>query len=92
MEKDGLVIRKDLSGRLLHAEYFVSDPLGFAVLHLISTLTRWGREDLFTRPTHRNRLDNPRPRLFVIEGIEQAALQSKLINETAMATPNLWGD
>ena len=46
MERDGLVIRKDLSGRLLHVEYFLSDSLGFAVLLLISTLTKWGREHL----------------------------------------------
>ena len=46
MERDGLVIRKDLSGRLLHVEYFLSDPLGFAVLHLIGTLTKWGSEHL----------------------------------------------
>jgi DNA-binding HxlR family transcriptional regulator len=44
MEKDGLVIRKDLSSRLRHVEYFLSDPLGFAVVELIGTLTRWGRE------------------------------------------------
>lgn len=46
MENDGLIIRKDLSGRLLHVEYFLSDPMGFAVLHLVSTLTKWGREYL----------------------------------------------
>jgi hypothetical protein len=46
MEKDGLVIRKDLSGRLRHVEYFLSDSMGFAVLHLIGTLTKWGREYL----------------------------------------------
>jgi DNA-binding HxlR family transcriptional regulator len=46
MEKDGLVIRKDLSGRLRHVEYFLSDPLGFAAVQLIDTLTRWGREYL----------------------------------------------
>jgi DNA-binding HxlR family transcriptional regulator len=44
METDGLVVRKDLSGRLRHVEYFLSDSMGFAVLQLISTLTRWGRE------------------------------------------------
>src|ERR1700730_3445283 len=38
MEKDGLVVRKDLSGRLRHVEYFLSDPLGFAVVQLICTL------------------------------------------------------
>jgi DNA-binding HxlR family transcriptional regulator len=46
MEKDGLVIRKDLSGRLRHVDYFLSDPLGFAVLQLICTLAKWGREYL----------------------------------------------
>jgi DNA-binding HxlR family transcriptional regulator len=46
MEKDGLVVRKDLSGRLLHVEYFLSESMGFAVLHLIGTLTKWGREYL----------------------------------------------
>jgi DNA-binding HxlR family transcriptional regulator len=46
MEKDGLVIRKDLSGRLLYVEYFLSESMGFAVLHLISALTKWGREHL----------------------------------------------
>jgi len=30
IEKDGLVIRKDLSGRLRHVEYLLSDRLGFA--------------------------------------------------------------
>jgi len=46
MEKDGLIIRKDLSGRLRHVEYFLSDPMGFAVLHLIGALTKWGKEYL----------------------------------------------
>jgi len=46
MEKDGLIVRKDLSGRLRHVEYFLSDPLGFAVLHLIGVITKWGREYL----------------------------------------------
>jgi DNA-binding HxlR family transcriptional regulator len=46
MERDGLVIRKDLSGRSLHVEYLLSDSLGVAVVHLIATLTKWGREYL----------------------------------------------
>jgi DNA-binding HxlR family transcriptional regulator len=50
MEKDGLVIRRDLSGRVRHVEYFLSDPLGFAVVQLIDTLTRWGREYLPYEP------------------------------------------
>jgi DNA-binding HxlR family transcriptional regulator len=28
MEKDGLVVRKDLSGKLRHVEYFLSDSKG----------------------------------------------------------------
>jgi DNA-binding HxlR family transcriptional regulator len=51
MEKDGLVIRKDLSGRLRHVEYVLSDPLGFEVVPLIATLTRWGREYLPYEPS-----------------------------------------
>jgi DNA-binding HxlR family transcriptional regulator len=43
METDGLVVRNDLSGRLRHVEYFLSDSMGFAVLQLISTLTRMGQ-------------------------------------------------
>jgi DNA-binding HxlR family transcriptional regulator len=46
MERDGLVIRKDLSSRSLHVEYFLSDSLGVAVVHLIATLTKWGSEYL----------------------------------------------
>ena len=46
MEKDGLVVRKDLSGRLRHVEYSLSESMGSAVLHLIKTLTNWGREYL----------------------------------------------
>jgi DNA-binding HxlR family transcriptional regulator len=46
MEKDGLIVRKDLSGRLRHVEYSLSESMGSAVLHLIRTLTNWGREYL----------------------------------------------
>ena len=51
MEKDGLVVRKDLSGRLRHVQYSLSDSMGFAVVDLISTLTEWGREYLPYEPT-----------------------------------------
>ncbi len=44
MERDGLIIRTDLSGRLRHVEYSLSDSGGFAVLQLISTLTKWGSQ------------------------------------------------
>ncbi len=42
MERDGLIIRTDLSGRLRHVEYSLSDSGGLAVLQLINTLTEWG--------------------------------------------------
>ena len=42
MGKDELIIRKDLSGRLRHVEYSLSDSCGFAVLRLVNTLTEWG--------------------------------------------------
>jgi DNA-binding HxlR family transcriptional regulator len=44
MEKDGLVNRIDLSGRLRHVEYSLETSLGVAVLHLINTLTEWGSQ------------------------------------------------
>jgi DNA-binding HxlR family transcriptional regulator len=42
MERDGLIVRTDLSGRIRHVEYSLSDSAGFAVLQLINTLTEWG--------------------------------------------------
>jgi DNA-binding HxlR family transcriptional regulator len=42
MERDGLIVRTDLSGRLRHMEYSISDSRGFAVLQLINVLTEWG--------------------------------------------------
>jgi DNA-binding HxlR family transcriptional regulator len=41
MENDGLILRTDLSGRLRHVEYSLTDSGGFAVLQLINTLTEW---------------------------------------------------
>jgi len=42
MERDGLIVRTDLSSRLRHVEYSLSDSGGFAVLQLINALTEWG--------------------------------------------------
>ena len=50
MEKDGLVVRKDLSGRLRHVQYSLSDSMGLAAVDLINTLTKWGREYLPYEP------------------------------------------
>jgi DNA-binding HxlR family transcriptional regulator len=44
MERDGLIVRADLSGRVRHVEYSLSDSGGFAVLQLINTLTEWGSQ------------------------------------------------
>ena len=42
MERDRLIIRTDLSGRIRHVEYSLSDSGGFAVSELINVLTEWG--------------------------------------------------
>jgi DNA-binding HxlR family transcriptional regulator len=44
MEEDGLIIRTDLSAKMRHVEYSLETSLGFAVLHLINTLTEWGSQ------------------------------------------------
>jgi DNA-binding HxlR family transcriptional regulator len=44
MERDGLIVRADLSGRLRHVEYSLAGSGGFAVLQLINTLTEWGSQ------------------------------------------------
>jgi DNA-binding HxlR family transcriptional regulator len=55
MERDGLIVRTDLSGRLRHVEYSLSDSRGLAVLRLINVLTEWGsryassRRELYRR-------------------------------------------
>lgn len=46
MERDGLVVRKNLSGRVLHVEYSLSESGGYAALHLISMLQHWSNEHL----------------------------------------------
>jgi DNA-binding HxlR family transcriptional regulator len=50
MERDGLIIRTDLSGRLRHVEYSLSDSSGVAVLQLINTLTEWGSQHASSLP------------------------------------------
>jgi len=42
MERDGLIVRTDLSGKLRCVEYSLSDPLGFATLRLLTTMAQWG--------------------------------------------------
>jgi DNA-binding HxlR family transcriptional regulator len=44
MEKDGLITRADLSGRLRHVEYSLSDPHGLDVSRLLQMLVAWSTE------------------------------------------------
>ena len=46
MERDGLIVRRNLSGRVLHVEYSLSESGGYAALHLISMLQDWSNEHL----------------------------------------------
>lgn len=46
MERDGLVTRKDLSNKVLHVEYSLSDSGGLAVVRLINMLRDWSMEYL----------------------------------------------
>lgn len=47
MERDGLVLRTDLSHRLRHVEYSLSQTRGLAVLQLIDMLARWGTQHAY---------------------------------------------
>ena len=42
LEKDGIIVRTDLSGKIQHVEYAISAPLGKAVLNLLGLLSDWG--------------------------------------------------
>ena len=46
MERDGLVVRKNLSGRVLHVEYSLSESGDYAALRLINMLQDWSDEHL----------------------------------------------
>ena len=42
MERDGLIVRTDLSGKVPHVEYSLSNSHGRSVLNLIDSLAQWG--------------------------------------------------
>jgi DNA-binding HxlR family transcriptional regulator len=42
LEKDRLIVRTDLSRKLRHVEYSLSEPHGVATLQLIDMLAAWG--------------------------------------------------
>lgn len=42
LEKDGIIVRTDLSGRIKCVEYTIATPLGKAVVNLLRLLSDWG--------------------------------------------------
>ena len=42
LEKDGIIVRTDLSGKIKHVDYTISAPLGKAVVNLLQLLSDWG--------------------------------------------------
>jgi DNA-binding HxlR family transcriptional regulator len=42
MERDGLIVRTDLTGKVPHVEYSLSNSLGRSVVNLIDFLAQWG--------------------------------------------------
>ena len=42
LERDGIIVRTDLSLRVKHVEYTISAPLGNAVINLLGMLSEWG--------------------------------------------------
>jgi DNA-binding HxlR family transcriptional regulator len=42
LEKDRIIVRTDLSGKIKHVEYTVCSPLGRAVMNLLGLLSDWG--------------------------------------------------
>ena len=52
LERDGIIVRTDLSGRIKRVEYTISAPLGRAVLNLLEFLSDWATRHLpTTAPT-----------------------------------------
>ncbi len=41
LEKDGIIVRTDLSGKIKHVEYTISAPLGDEVVILLQLLSDW---------------------------------------------------
>jgi DNA-binding HxlR family transcriptional regulator len=80
MERDGLIIRTDLSGRLRHVEYSLSDYAGFAVLQLINTLTKWGSQYASLLAEARNYSQLVRPVGVGPRDCESSPLQKVLLN------------
>lgn len=46
MEKDGLIVRTSLGGKVPHVEYSLANPLGCAVLSLLQVMAKWSSQNL----------------------------------------------
>lgn len=46
MERDGLIVRSDLSGKVPHVQYSLLEPRGIAISRLLDFLSTWGKEYL----------------------------------------------
>jgi DNA-binding HxlR family transcriptional regulator len=44
MERDELVTRTDMSGKLPHVEYSLTNPLGLAAVRLLGILAQWATD------------------------------------------------
>jgi len=42
LERDGIIVRTDLSGKIKHVEYTIPAPLGVTVVNLLGLLSDWG--------------------------------------------------
>lgn len=49
LERDGIIVRTDLSLRVKHVEYSVSAPLGLAMINLLEMLSEWRSEQALTK-------------------------------------------
>jgi len=75
MERDRLIIRTDLSGRLRHVEYSLSDSGGLAVLRLINALTEWGSQYASLLPKPASTCYFSRSGAFPLRDCESSPLQ-----------------
>ena len=79
MERDGLIIRTDLSGRLRHVEYSLSDSGGFAVSQLINTLTEWGSQYASLLPKPEASCGSSGSIAFGLQDCESSSLRSEKV-------------
>jgi DNA-binding HxlR family transcriptional regulator len=70
LERDGIIERTDLSGKIKHVEYTISGPLGAAVLNLVGFLSDWEIRDAQRAPLETRTLAATKRRLRVGTGGE----------------------